>query len=111
MSRFDASYQHGKSIMTNESLRGIVQTLNNGVNSVEAPLQRLEHIWHLPVAYLVIPIFALVNAGIPLEFNSVGETLSNPVMMGVSLGLVVGKFVGITGFSWVVLKLGHRAAA
>ncbi len=106
MSRFDASYQHGKSIMTNESLRGIVQTLNNGVHSVEAPLQRLEHIWHLPVAYLVIPIFALVNAGIPLEFNSIGEMLSNPVMIGVSLGLVVGKFIGITGFSWLVLKLG-----
>ncbi len=106
MLRFDASHQHGQSIMTNESLRGVVQTLNNGVHSVEAPLQRLEHIWHLPVAYLVIPIFALVNAGIPLEFNSLGETLSNPVMMGVSLGLVVGKFVGITGFSWVVLKLG-----
>ncbi len=106
MSRFDASYQHGRSIMTNESLRGIVQTLNNGVHSVEAPLQRLEHIWHLPVAYLVIPIFALVNAGIPMELSTLGDTLSNPVMMGVSLGLVVGKFVGITGFSWVVLKLG-----
>ncbi|MCP4010056.1 MAG: Na+/H+ antiporter NhaA [Proteobacteria bacterium] len=106
MSRFDASYQHGRSIMTNESLRGIVQTLNNGVHAVEAPLQRLEHIWHLPVAYLVIPIFALVNAGIPMELSTLGDTLSNPVMMGVSLGLVVGKFVGITGFSWVVLKLG-----
>jgi len=106
MHRFDASHEHGKNIMTNDALRGIVQTLDNGVQSVEAPLQRLEHIWHLPVAYLVIPTFALVNAGIPLEFNSLSETLSNPVMMGVSLGLIVGKFVGITGFSWVVLKLG-----
>jgi len=106
MSRFDASYQHGRSIMTNESLRGIVQTLNNGVHSVEAPLQRLEHIWHMPVAYLVIPVFALVNAGIPLEFSSLKETISHPVMIGVSLGLILGKFIGITGFSWVVLKLG-----
>jgi len=106
MRRFDASYQPGQNIMTNESLRGVVQTLSNGVSSVEAPLQRLEHIWHMPVAYLVIPIFALVNAGIPLDFGSLGETMKHPVMIGVSLGLVVGKFVGITGFSWLVLKLG-----
>jgi NhaA family Na+:H+ antiporter len=106
MHKFDASHQHGKSIMTNESLRGVVQTLGNGVHSVEAPLQRLEHIWHLPVAYLVIPIFALVNAGIPLEFDSLSETMKHPVLIGVSLGLVVGKFIGITGFSWLVLKLG-----
>ena len=106
MRRFDASHEPGKSILTNDSLRAVVQTLDNGVLSVEAPLQRLEHLWHLPVAYLVIPVFALVNAGIPLEFDSLGETLSHPVMIGVSLGLIVGKFVGITGFSWLVLKLG-----
>jgi len=76
------------------------------VHSVEAPLQRLEHLWHMPVAYLVIPVFALVNAGIPLELGSLGKTLTHPVMLGVSLGLVLGKFIGITGASWLVLKLG-----
>ncbi len=106
MQRFDASHQPGKSIMTNDALRAAVQTLENGVHSVEAPLQRLEHVWHMPVAYLVIPIFALVNAGIPLELSSLGETLAHPVMLGVSLGLVLGKFIGITGFSWLMLKLG-----
>jgi NhaA family Na+:H+ antiporter len=106
MQRFDASHQPGKSIMTNDALRAVVQTLENGVHSVEAPLQRLEHLWHMPVAYLVIPIFALANAGIPLEFASLGETLTHPVLLGVSLGLVLGKFIGITGFSWLVLKLG-----
>ncbi len=106
MRRFEASHQPGKSIMTNDALRAIVQTLENGVRSVGSPLQRLEHIWHMPVAYLVIPIFALANAGIPLAFGSLGETLTHPVMLGVSLGLVLGKFIGITGVSWLVLKLG-----
>ena len=92
--------------MTNIELRAVVQALENGVHSVEAPLQRLEHIWHMPVAYLVIPIFALANAGIPLASGSLGETLTHPVMLGVSLGLVLGKFIGITGASWLVLKLG-----
>ena len=106
MRRFEASHQPGKSIMTNDALRAVVQTLENGVHSVEAPLQRLEHIWHMPVAYLVIPVFALANAGIVLNFDSLGETLAHPVMLGVSLGLVLGKFIGITGASWLVLKLG-----
>jgi NhaA family Na+:H+ antiporter len=106
MRRFEASHELGKSIMTNDALRAVVQTLENGVRSVQAPLQRLEHIWHMPVAYLVIPIFALANAGIALNFDSLGQTLNHPVTLGVVLGLVLGKFIGITGFSWLVLKLG-----
>ena len=106
MQRFKASHQPGQSIMTNDALRAVVQTLENGVHSVEAPLQRLEHAWHFPVAYLVIPVFALANAGITLDFSTLDETVMHPVMLGVSLGLVLGKFIGITGFSWLVLKLG-----
>jgi len=106
MQKFNASHQPGKSIMTNDTLRAVVQTLKNGVDSVEAPLQRLEHSWHMPVAYLIIPVFALANAGIPLQMDSLGDTLTHPVMLGVSLGLVLGKFIGITGASWLVLKLG-----
>ncbi|HBQ36059.1 MAG TPA: sodium:proton antiporter, partial [Rhodobacteraceae bacterium] len=62
--------------------------------------------WHMPVAYLVIPIFALANAGIPMDFGTFGETMSHPVVLGVSFGLILGKFIGITGASWLVLKLG-----
>jgi len=106
MQRFDDSHQPGQSIMTNDKLRAVVQTLENGVHSVEAPLQRLEHVWHIPVAYLIIPIFALANAGIPLSFGSLGETLTHPVTLGVSLGLILGKFIGITGVCWMLLKTG-----
>ena len=106
MQRFDNSHLPGKSIMTNDKLRAVVQTLENGVHSVEAPLQRLEHVWHMPVAYLVIPVFALANAGIPMDFSSLGTSLGHPVLFGVMLGLVLGKFIGITGVSWLMLKLG-----
>jgi NhaA family Na+:H+ antiporter len=91
--------------MTNDKLRAIVQTLGNGIHEVEAPLQRLEHAWHLPVAYLVIPIFALFNAGIPLNLSGFGETLMHPVTMGVSVGLIAGKIIGIAGSCWIALKL------
>jgi NhaA family Na+:H+ antiporter len=106
MDRFDASHQPGKNIMTNEELRAVVQTLENGVHKVETPLQRLEHVMHMPVAFLVIPIFAFINAGIPMQFTDLGNTLMHPVTLGVTLGLVAGKFIGIVGASWLALKLG-----
>ena len=106
MHSFDASHKPGQSIMTNEKLRSVVQTLENGVRSVEAPLQRMERAWHMPVAYLIIPVFALANAGIPVAIDSLGTTIAHPVMLGVSVGLMLGKFIGITGVSWVLLKLG-----
>ena len=106
MARFDASHRKDKNIMTNDDLRMVVQTLQNDAQQVGTPLQRLEHAWHLPVAFLVIPIFALFNAGIPIEFGALAATLSHPVTLGVALGLVLGKFIGISGTSWLALKLG-----
>lgn len=104
--RFDASHGQDQSILTNQNLRSIVQTLENGVHRVETPLQRLEHTLHLPVAFLVIPVFAFANAGIPLELASLGATLAHPVTLGVTFGLVLGKFIGIAGASWLALRFG-----
>jgi NhaA family Na+:H+ antiporter len=73
---------------------------------VEAPLQRLEHAWHMPVSYFVIPLFALFNAGIPLDPGDFYSTLLHPVTLGVGTGLVLGKVIGIAGSSWIALQLG-----
>jgi len=106
MKRFDASHKPGQDIMTNSELRAVVQTLENGVHKVESPLQRLEHSMHIPVAFFVIPVFAFINAGIPIDFAGMGDTLTHPVTLGVIMGLVLGKFIGITGACWLTLKLG-----
>lgn len=106
MSRFDASYKPGENIMTNEKLETVVQALEDGVKGVQTPLQSLERDWHLPVAFLVIPIFALFNAGIPLDLSTMAESLTHPITLGVMLGLLLGKFIGITGACWLALKLG-----
>ena len=103
---FDDSLDKGKSILTNDKLRGIVHSLESGALQVQAPLQRLEHAWHLPVAYLVIPIFAFFNAGIPLNLDNLGETLAQPVTLGVILGLVLGKVLGIAGACWIAIRFG-----
>ncbi len=106
MDRFEASHHPGQSILKNHEQYTVLQTLENGVHLVETPLQRLEHNLHGPVAYLIVPIFAFANAGIPLEFASLGETLTHPLTLGVAMALVGGKLVGIAGVSWVALRLG-----
>ena len=92
--------------MRNEGQRAALQTLENAVHKVTSPLQRLEHTLHLPVALIIIPIFALANAGIPVDIPSLGSTISHPVTVGIMFGLVFGKLIGIAGFSWLAIKMG-----
>lgn len=86
--------------------RGVVQSLLNGVHMIETPLQRLEHSLHIPVAFLVLPVFALANANIPIEFSAIPRLLEEPVTLGIMLGLVLGKLVGIAGVSLLAVRLG-----
>lgn len=105
MSHFDESYKTDRKIATNVELRSIVQKMEKTVLRVMTPLQRLEHIWHLPVAYLVMPVFALFNAGIALSEAVRPEIILSPVALGIGVGLIGGKFIGITGASWLALRL------
>lgn len=100
------SYKKEANIVINDELRSRVQALGDGVRLVQAPAQVLEHRMHLPSAYLVIPIFALANAGVPIEWSSLGGIITHPVSVGITAGLIIGKLLGITGFSWVAVKLG-----
>lgn len=104
--KFDASYKKEQNILKNQDMVSMTQTMGKGVAGVEAPLQRMELSMHMPVAFIVLPIFALFNAGISIDFGSIHQTLAKPVVMGVSLGLLLGKFIGIAGFSALALKLG-----
>ena len=93
-------------IIHNNRFRALVSSLGDGVQLVQAPAQRLEHGLHLPVAYLVIPVFALANAGIPVDFAGFGQYLQHPITLGVLAGLLLGKPLGIAGFTWITVKLG-----
>ena len=69
-----------------------------------SPLQRLERSMHGLVVYIVMPVFALANAGVVLDSNWM-EMISSPIAMGVCFGLVFGKIIGIYGLSTLGLKL------
>ena len=100
------SYQHEKNIVKNDEVRARVRALGEGVRLVQAPAQMLEQKMHLPSAYIIIPIFSLANAGVPIDWASFGSVVTHPVSMGIIGGLVIGKLIGIAGFSWVAVKLG-----
>ena len=69
-------------------------------------LQRMEHQLHHWVIFGVIPIFALANAGLVLRWQDLATGLSHPVTIGVALGLLVGKPLGILVFSWISVRSG-----
>lgn len=100
------AYNKEKNIIKNEDMRSRLSALSEGVHLVQAPAQVLEHKMHLPSAYLVIPIFSLANAGIPIDWASLGSIITNPVSSGIVAGLVLGKLIGVAGFTWVAVKLG-----
>ncbi|QYZ65785.1 MAG: Na(+)/H(+) antiporter NhaA [Gammaproteobacteria bacterium (ex Lamellibrachia satsuma)] len=100
------AYRREENIVINDEMRSRVRALGEGVLLVQAPAQILERKMHLPSAYLVIPIFSLANAGIPIDWSSLGSIVAHPVSMGIAVGLVLGKLIGIAGFSWVAVKLG-----
>jgi NhaA family Na+:H+ antiporter len=70
-----------------------------------ATLYRMEHAIHPWVAFLVLPIFAFANAGIPIPRVSPAELLGHPLPLGIILGLFLGKQVGITGLTWLAVRL------
>ena len=69
-----------------------------------SPLRELEHNLHTPVAFYILPVFAFANAGLALGGMSMGD-LMHPVTLGVALGLLLGKPIGIVGFVAVAVML------
>ena len=79
--------------------------LEDVAEQAQAPMLRMEHALQPWVAFAIVPLFALANAGVGLPAD-VGGALTDPVVVGVVLGLVLGKQVGITLAAWLVVRAG-----
>jgi NhaA family Na+:H+ antiporter len=71
---------------------------------IQTPAQRLEHAITPWATYLVLPLFALANAGVEIKGNIL-QALTQPVALGLILGLVFGKVIGISFFTWLAVKM------
>lgn len=89
-----------------EKQKAILLSIKDNIDAVDSPAGRLEHDLHLPVALIVIPLFALANAGIAIDFSSIGDTIMTPVSLGIMMGLILGKVIGIFGTAWIAIKTG-----
>lgn len=90
---------------TEDSLRhAALQTLETITERLQSPSQRLEHDVQPWTVYLILPIFALANAGISLS-GTTSSLLTSSVTLGIILGLVIGKPLGIILFAWIAVKL------
>jgi NhaA family Na+:H+ antiporter len=105
LSEIERKAEPGAEPLHHETKHGAVQALETACENVETPLQRLEHGLHPWVAFFIMPVFALANAGVELGAGFV-EALTAQVTLGVIVGLVAGKQIGITLFSWLAVRAG-----
>ncbi|HEY9524029.1 MAG TPA: Na+/H+ antiporter NhaA, partial [Thermopolyspora sp.] len=81
------------------------RTARAGVSSALSPNARLAQLFHPWTSYLIVPLFALANAGIVISGDFLARAFTSPVTLGILIGYVVGKPVGVAGVSWLVTVL------
>ena len=104
LARFEDAGEEGRSVLTNHGQQAAIHAVEEAAEAAQAPLQRIEHELHMPVAFFVIPLFALANAGVAIPRDA-AAALAHPVTLGIILGLLVGKPLGITLFAWLAVRL------
>jgi len=94
----------GYSILLNPEHLNAVHDIKVACLAVETPLQRLEYGLHPWIVFMVLPLFALANAGLTLKGIDMSVAVTHPVTLGIILGLVLGKPVGISLFTYLASK-------
>jgi Na+/H+ antiporter NhaA len=81
------------------------RTARSAVRSAVSPNERLQALWHPWTSYVIVPLFALANAGIHLSAGFLLTAYSSPVTLGILFGYVLGKPIGIAGATWVAARI------
>jgi Na+/H+ antiporter NhaA len=83
----------------------LARTARAGLRTAVSPNDRLQTLWHPYTSYVIVPVFALANAGIHISGGFLSRTYTSPIAIGIIVGYVVGKPIGISGATWVATKL------
>ncbi|MEO7363840.1 MAG: Na+/H+ antiporter NhaA [Gemmatimonadaceae bacterium] len=105
LAAFRSSDVPGTTVLSNPGHQQALHMMERAVDAVQAPLQRMEHALHGVVAFVIMPIFAFANAGVALGHDFLA-TLQSPITIGIALGLIVGKPVGIALASLLAVRTG-----
>ena len=104
LARFREAHPNNSPTVTTEQLH-ILEKVRYVSKKALTPLQRLEHSMHPLVAFIIMPLFALANAGITLSAESLSLLTSN-ITIGVFLGLLLGKVIGVVGLVTMLIRFG-----
>jgi Na+/H+ antiporter NhaA/predicted DsbA family dithiol-disulfide isomerase len=85
----------------------LAQSARTVVRVAISPNDRLAQLYHPWTSYLIVPVFALANAGIVLDGRFLAQAYTSPVTLGILVGYLVGKPLGTAGSAWLVAKLSH----
>lgn len=91
-------------VLENEQ-RAALEDLHLAAADMRPPGITLEHALHPLVVFLILPLFALCNAGVAID-SGVWGSLTHPIGLGILLGLVAGKQIGVVGFTWLIVRTG-----
>ncbi len=83
----------------------LARSVGLGLRDAISPNERLQLLYHPWTSYLIVPLFALANAGIAIDGGFLARGFRSPITLGVLLGYVAGKPIGILGGSWLVTRL------
>lgn len=83
----------------------LARSASAGLVSAISPNERLQQLYHPWTSYLVVPLFALANAGIPIDGGLLSRAVTSPITLGIVLAYVIGKPAGIVGMSWLTTRL------
>ncbi|MCH1881548.1 Na+/H+ antiporter NhaA [Agrococcus sp. ARC_14] len=84
----------------------VARDAQRGLSRSIAVSERFSNALRTPVSLVIVPVFALANAGIDLRGDAIPEAIGSSVMWGIVVGLVVGKLVGIAGGTWLIVRFG-----
>jgi Na+/H+ antiporter NhaA len=83
----------------------LAHSANESVRTALSPNERLQQLYHPLSSYVIVPLFALANAGIVVNGHFLGQAYASPVTLGILVGYVLGKPIGVATFTWLVTRL------
>ncbi len=89
-----------------EKAQTIAEQIEMLSRGTEGPMERLEGIVHPWVSFVVLPLFALANAGVVFNADTLSDAIGSSITLGIAVALLVGKPIGILGMSWLAVRLG-----
>ncbi|MDR2650978.1 MAG: Na+/H+ antiporter NhaA [Prevotellaceae bacterium] len=102
--KFRKNYAENKTLLANQECLDVINAMRSEITKVSSPMQKFESALHGFSMYIIMPVFALANAGVVINFGEFN--IFSEVSLGIMCGLIIGKPVGIFLFSFIMIKSG-----